>query len=182
MIAVFLVFAGISLFVNGVWMLSDSGTGDPGRSVAGRDIAIGNLFAALIGFAMIVVVIANGQGSNEYDYSIAAYIGLFSLTYLWLGINQFTGVDGAGLGWFSLLVPFLAIPAGITALGAAASAFELWLAIDWFAWAILWFLFFVLLALKRPIARPVAVLTIAQALLTALLPAALLFAGVIGFS
>ena len=150
--------------------------------LTGQDIAVVNIFTAIIGLVLMISIIAYGQNDNYYDYSAAAYIGLFSLTYLWLGINQFTGANGAALGWFALIVPFIGIPAGLTALKHANGVFETWLAIDWFAWSALWFMFFLVLALGRNIQRATAGMTLAQSIGTALLPGILFFSGVVGFS
>jgi len=61
-----------------------------------------------------------------------------------------------------------AVPTGIHALrDAQGNVAATWLAIDWFIWAVLWFLFFLLLALERPIMRQVGWATIAVAIGTA---------------
>ena len=47
-----------------------------------------------------------------------------------------------------------AVAAGIyTFSNAGGNDASIYLGVDWFAWAVLWFLFFLLLALERPIAR-----------------------------
>ena len=42
----------------------------------------------------------------------------------------------------------------------------MWLGLNWFAWAVLWALFFVLLALERPIALFVGWLTVIEGIVT----------------
>jgi hypothetical protein len=77
-------------------------------------------------------------------------------------------VPGAGsraFGWFCFFVAVTAVPTGIYALrDAQGNVAATWLAIDWFVWAVLWFLFFLLLALERPIMRQVGWATIAVAI------------------
>lgn len=175
MVSVFLTFAGVSLFVNGVRIWLDS-KGNESHLLEGKDVAIVNLFTGVIGGIIIALLLSQGHGVAQYDYSGAAYIGLVSLTCVWIGINQFTGVSGAAVGWFSLVVPFFALPAGILGLKSAASVFETWMALNWFAWAFLWFLFFVLLVMKRNIARFTGAMTVVQSIMTAILPAILLHA------
>ena len=56
-------------------------------------------------------------------------------------------MDGSGLGWYSLFVALTAIPtAVITLQHAHGNVGSIWLGIDWIAWAILWGMYFLLLA------------------------------------
>ena len=54
-----------------------------------------------------------------------------------------------------------------------------WFAACWAAWAILWFLFFVLLAMQKPIARFVGGVTLAEGVLTGWLPGYMLLNGML---
>ncbi|MBS0551638.1 MAG: transporter, partial [Proteobacteria bacterium] len=49
--------------------------------------------------------------------------------------------------------------------------------LSWAAWAVLWLLFFVLLALQKPIARLTAGVAISQGIFTGWLPGYLLLSG-----
>lgn len=109
----------------------------------------------------------------------AIYLGLFALTYFWVGVNAFTGSDGRALGWYSLAVACIAVPAAITNLSLAERIFDYWQVLSWLSWAVLWFLFFLLLVLNKPIARLTGMVSAVQGVLTALLPALLYFWGVI---
>ena len=61
--------------------------------------------------------------------------------------------SGRAFGWYCLFVAITAIPAGIYTLQTAGgNPAAVWLGLNWFAWAVLWALFFALLALERPIA------------------------------
>ncbi|WP_019972200.1 AmiS/UreI family transporter [Mycobacterium sp. 141] len=176
MLPVFLVFVGASLLVNGLWMWHSTTPARPNR-LAGKDIAIVNVFTGVVGLVIVTLTLA--RASDAASAAPAAYIGLFALTYLWVGANQFTGVNGAALGWFSLVVAVIALPAGLYSLSHASGVFDAWIAVSWFAWAALWFLFFLILGLGKPLAHTAAVVAVVEAVGTALAPAILLFTGVI---
>ncbi len=91
--------------------------------------------------------------------------------------NRLTGADGRGLGWFSLFVAITALPIAADALRAADSTWDWWLGLSWAAWAVLWLMFFLLLALHKPIARATAWMAIVQGMGTAWLPEANLLTG-----
>jgi putative amide transporter protein len=127
------------------------------RFPQGREVAVINIFTGFIGVtvATLLVVLGgiNGVRSNIAD---AAFILLFAFTYLWLAANQFLDAGSRAFGWFCFFVAVTAVPTGIYALrDAHGNVAATWLAIDWFVWAVLWFLFFLLLALERPIMRQV---------------------------
>ncbi|WP_019972929.1 AmiS/UreI family transporter [Mycobacterium sp. 141] len=172
MLPVFLVFVGASLLVNGVWMWRTATPNAPNQ-LAGKDIAVLNIFTGFVGLVIIALTLA--RSTDAASAAPAAYIGLFALTYLWVGANQFTGVNGAALGWFSLVVTAVALPVGIYSLSTSSGAFNVWMAGNWFAWAALWFLFFLTLGLGRPLVRVTAVVAVAEAIGTALVPAILVF-------
>lgn len=178
MVQAFLVFVAASLFVNGVWLWQGRRT-DGRPALAGKDIAVVNLFTALFGFAVAAVILVESGAPPEA--APAGYVSLFALTYLWVGANQFTGVDGAGLGWYSLLVAMIAIPAGLYTAVTAEAAFDYWMAVNWFSWAVLWAMFFVLLGLRKPIDRDTGVMAVVQAFGTSIVPAMLVFTGVISY-
>ncbi|MGH2408841.1 MAG: AmiS/UreI family transporter, partial [Chloroflexota bacterium] len=70
---------------------------------------------------------------------------------MWIAINQLINADGRALGWYCLFVTITAVPTGLIALKDAGSdPWLLWLGIDWLAWAVLWFLFFLLLSVRLP--------------------------------
>ncbi len=177
MLVVFLVFAGSTLFVNGVRLIQMQALGAK-PDTEGRDSAVLNIFTGLMGFMMVGVILAR-YTTDSVMLASAAYIAVFALTYIWSGVNAWTGAGGEALGWFSLLVPFIGIPAGVKTWHGADSVFEYWMAVNWCAWSFLWFLYFLLLAKRRPIARFTGIVTAGQGILTALLPAVLSFSGAI---
>jgi hypothetical protein len=79
-------------------------------------------------------------------------------------------------------VAITAVPAGIFTLADAdGNAASIYLGLAWFAWAVLWFLFWMLLALERPIARITGLLTILEGIVTAWVFGFLLLEDVIAF-
>ncbi|MFA5521566.1 MAG: AmiS/UreI family transporter [Castellaniella sp.] len=173
MLQFYLVFVGITLFVNGLHICSGCQVDVAKRSGA-KDVAVVNLFTGLTGIILITLMAARTARTGE-SLAPAAYMGLFVLTYVWLGINAFTGADGKAFGWFSLLVPFVGIPVALQTFAAATSVFDYWMGMSWLAWSLLWFMFFLWLSRGVAIARPTGVMTAAQGVLTALLPAVLNF-------
>ncbi len=61
MISVFLTFAGISLFINGMRIWLDT-VGNPSNLLEGKDIAIVNLFTGFIGSTIVALLMAQGHG------------------------------------------------------------------------------------------------------------------------
>lgn len=161
-----MLYVGAVLFVNGLWILG---------KVQDREVAIINLFTGAVGFLVAMFSIIRGDlPSVEFG----AYVLLFAFTYLWVAYNRFVDVDGRGLGWYCLFVAITAVPVGLTVLSqAAGNAWLIWLGINWLAWAVLWFLYFVLLAVQRPIAKLTATVTIAEAVGTAWVPGYLILSG-----
>jgi hypothetical protein len=123
--------------------------------IQNREVAVINLFTGFIGVVIAIVLIAQGNARGDLASARGAgFILLFAFTYLWVTINQWLNAGGRAFGWYCLFVAVTAVPAGIYTLSnAGGNTALIWLGINWFAWAFLWFLFWVLLALERPIAR-----------------------------
>jgi putative amide transporter protein len=96
--------------------------------------------------------------------------------------NNIVNAGGRAFGWYCLFVAITAIPAGIyTLVDANGNGASVYLAIDWFAWALLWLMFFLLLALDRPIARATGLLAILEGIGTAWVFAILILQGELAF-
>jgi len=178
-----LLYVGAVLVINGIWLVgqaraaavtraAEAGPGEPvlaggdvpvtRRSpedhpafITNHEIAILNVFTGFVGLlaAVTLAIHGNANGDNS-EIRAAAYIMLFAFTYLWVAYNQFTIVNGHAFGWYCLFVAVTAVVAGIYAfVNADGNDATVYLGFDWIAWAILWFMFFLLLALERPIAR-----------------------------
>lgn len=136
-----LVFVGIVLVVNGIWLL---GKGE------GRDVAILNFFVgALLFLAAIWWAFGQLWAFGEYqeaDAFTAAGTLLFSFTYLWIGANAIRGIeDQRSFGWFCIMVTVVAVPTGVLVWDIG----DVGLAALWWIWAVLWATFWLLLGLQR---------------------------------
>lgn len=166
MIGLVLLYVGAVLFVNGIWLMGH---------VSNREIAILNIFTGFVGVIAAIFFVAEGELPTIQS---GAYVLLFAFTYLWVAYNQLVGADGRGLGWYSLFVAVTAVPVCILTLSdAGGDPFLTWLGLNWGAWAFLWFLYFLLLALGKPITRLAAWVTTVEGVLTAWVPGFLVLTG-----
>ena len=169
MLGLVLFYVGAVLCLNGLWLLGKIGDNE----IAVIDIFVGALTL------VVSMYLAFGPGADADSIKAAAYTLLFSFTYFWVALNRRNGADGRGLGWFCLFVAITAVPVTLQTLGSATTTWGYWFGLSWGAWGVLWFLFFLLLVLKRPIARFVGAVTVAEGVLTGWLPGYLLLNGMI---
>ncbi len=162
-----LLYVGAVLFLNGLWLHG---------KIDDREIVVINV---VTGLATLAVVIHSAFGPEADAASVrsAAQTLLFSTTYLWVAYNRLAPVDGRGLGWFSLFVAITAVPIALTGFATMRTALDLWLAIDWAVWAVLWFFYFLLLALRKPILAATANLTLFAGIATGWIPGYLILEG-----
>lgn len=161
-----LLFVGAVLVLNGLWMF--------GR-ISEREIVVINLVTA--GITATVAAVSLVRAGSVGDVRAVAMTLLFSVTYLWVALNRLNGTDGRGLGWFSLFVAVSVLPEAVRGLAGATDAMGLWMGANWAAWAGLWFLYFLTLALKLPMSRLTAGATLAAGIVTAWLPALVMLNG-----
>ena len=164
-----LLYVGAVLFLNGLWLM--------GR-IGDREIAIINIFSGAV-TAGVAAYLAFGPGADAASIRGAALTLLFTFTYLWVAYNRFQDVDGRGLGWYSLFVAITVVPVALITWSEATTLWGYWFGACWAAWAVLWFMYFLLLALEKPIARVTGAVTCIQGILTGWLPGYLLLEGVL---
>ncbi len=162
-----LFYVGAVLFLNGLWLI--------GR-VGDREIAIINIFVGSLTL-LVSLFLAFGPGADATSIKAAALTLLFSFTYFWVAYNRFHDVDGRGLGWYCLFVAITTVPVAIETLASAQTTWDIWFGLNWVAWGGLWLMFFMLLALGKPIAKATGHVTWIQAILTGWLPGYLLLSG-----
>ena len=162
-----LLWVGAALFLNGIWLM--------GR-IGNREIAVINVFTGIV-TALVAAYLAFGPGADAGSIRAAGLTLLFSFTYLWLAFNRFQDVDGRGLGWYSLFVSITVVPVAWLTLTGASTLWGYWFGLCWAAWAVLWFMFFLLLALQKPIVKVTAAVTLILGILTGWLPGYLLLEG-----
>jgi hypothetical protein len=169
MLAVMLLYVGAVLVVNGIWLIGQTRNEGSALYIQNREVAVLNVFTGFVGLVTASVLLV--QGNRDGDLATVrggGLILLFAFTYLWVAANNFLNAGGRAFGWYCLFVAVTAIPAGILTLdtGGGADA-AVYLGISWFAWAVLWFLFFLLLALDRPVAQLAGALAIVEGIVTA---------------
>ena len=147
--------------------------------IGDREISIINIFVGGLTL-LIALYLALGPGADAGSIKAAGLTLLFTFTYLWVAFNRYSGADGRGLGWFSLFVAITVVPVAIDTLSSAGSVWDVWFGLCWAAWAVLWFMFFLLLAMGKPIAKVTGMVTSIQGVLTGWLPGYLLLDGVMG--
>ena len=151
--------------------------------IQGREVAVINIFTGFVG--VVVAVSCWSRATPRGDLASIRGGGLHPAVRVHLpvgGVQQFLNAGGRAFGWYCLFVAITAIPAGIYTLRhAGGNAASMWLGINWFAWAVLWGMFFVLLALDRPIARIAGWVAIIEGIGTAWVFGILLLEGKIAF-
>ena len=166
MLGLVLLYVGAGMFINGLTMLG---------KIAPRESAVMNLLLGGLALFVSMLQIAGGEPAGIRN---AAFGLLFSFTYLWIAYGHLSQQDGRGLGWFCLFVAATAALVTLDLARAATTPGEQWMAGNWAAWTVLWAAFFVIGALQRTRwTRPVAWMTIAQAIFTAWLPGYLMLTG-----
>jgi putative amide transporter protein len=211
LLGVMLFWVGAVLVVNGIWLIGQARAAEPVTVAAGadapalgggegaepapaaakesslliqgREVAVINIFTGFVGVVISVILLVQGSSSGDLaSVRGAGFILLFAFTYLWVAFNQFLDAGGRAFGWYCLFVAVTAVPAGIYTLADAdGNSAAIWLGLSWFAWAVLWFAFFLLLALDRPIARATGALAIVEGIATAWVFGFLLLQGTVEF-
>ncbi len=164
MSAVGLMFVGAVLFVNGLLLL--------GR-IDSKGAATFNLFVGALQVAIPFYLIATAP--NTSDILLDSGIFLFGFTYLYVGISNLAGQPATGLGWYSAWVAIMATAFGITNIVKFSDPT---IGLLWLQWAVLWGLFFVVLALGRERLTPLTGwLTLILSFTTCTIPGFLLLLG-----
>ena len=197
LLGIVLLFVGVVLICNGIWLVGQAraaefetapsqraaadvtGTApvagaqvsvrDHPSFIEGREVAIINIFTGFVGLLAAVTLAVYGNAKGDLaSVRGSGFILLFAFTYLWVALNTYFGANGRAFGWYCLFVAITAIPAGIYTLQTAGgNPAAVWLGLNWFAWAVLWALFFALLALERPIGLITGWVTIIEGIVTA---------------
>jgi hypothetical protein len=161
-----LFYVGVVLTLNGLWMLAH---------IADREILIINFLVGAL-FLRTANELAFSEVADAMSVQQATFSLMFAFTYMWVAYNRLMNNNGRGLGWFSLMV---AVTAQWVSIGILASAgtdlWQVWRALSWTAWALLWLLFFLLQVIQVPWTRLTGWMSIVQGVLTGWLPAMILF-------
>jgi hypothetical protein len=140
MILAALLMIGGTLFINGLVVLGKVS----GRSAAPYNIFTG-LLATLTPFYLLSSVAPTDRASFDTILGIAPMF-LFALTFLWVGINAVTDNEPEGVGWYCAWVAALAVALALVNFIRFDQIRE---GVIWLNWALLWGLFWLLLAKGR---------------------------------
>ena len=180
MLGVVLLYVGAVLVINGLWLIGQArvataGEGRTGEAEAhalfmqGREVTIINIFTGFVGVVAATTLMVHGDANDDLaSIRAGGLILLFAFTYLWVAANGFLNAGGHAFGWYCLFVAISAVPVGIyTFNNANGNDASIYLGVCWFAWAVLWAMFFVLLALDRPIGRITGAVAVLEGIGTA---------------
>jgi hypothetical protein len=180
MLGVVLLYVGAVLVINGLWLVGQArvatvGEGRGGEAEAhplfmqGREITVINIFTGFVGVVAAVTLMVQGNRDGDLaSIRAGGLILLFAFTYLWVAANGFLNAGGHAFGWYCLFVAITAVPVGIyTFNNANGNDASIYLGVCWLAWAVLWAMFFVLLALDRPIGRITGAVAVLEGIGTA---------------
>jgi len=163
--AVGLLYVGAVLFINGVMLL---GWVDA-KSAAPMNIFVGGLQVLTPTY---LIFTANGDQNTILQ---ASGLYLFGFTYLYVAFNLLAGLDGTGLGYFSL---FVAVCAVVFAWLSFGRFNDNTFGVIWLSWAFLWFLFFLLLGRNQAgLGRYTGAVAAIEGWVTGAIPAFLLLTG-----
>jgi hypothetical protein len=164
MSSVGLLFVGAVLFVNGLLFL---GKVDP------KSAGVFNLFVGALQTAIPFYLIATASTPDEILG--AAGVFLFGFTYLYVGIGNLKGYAADGLGWYSAWVAVMATGFGLVNILRFEDAAT---GLLWLQWAVLWAVFWVVLALGVDrLTEAAGWLTLIQSVTTCTVPGFLLLLG-----
>ncbi|MHA3683899.1 AmiS/UreI family transporter [Leucobacter sp. HY1910] len=165
MSSVGLLYVGAVLFINGLMLIDVV----PAKSAAAMNLFVGGMQVI---FPTIIIAQSGGDPATILG---ASGLYLFGFTYLYVAWNTLTGASGEGLGWFSLFVAACAVVFGIVQYTMAQDPV---FGVIWFAWAVLWFMFFLVLGLgKAHLGRFTGWFTLWLGIFTGAIPALLMLTG-----
>lgn len=158
-----LLFVGAVLFVNGVWFLG---------AISAREAGVFNLFVGALQVVLPTLAVVAADGDLDGVFAAGGSY-LFGFTYLYVGVNNLMGNDGRGLGWYSIFVAAMAV-----VYGSFSFADDPVFGVIWFVWALMWVMFFLILACGRTALMPfTGWLILIGSHLTCTVPAVLVWRG-----
>ena len=160
MLGIALLFIGAVLVVNGV--------GLTGR-IEARENAVFNFLVGSLALSISFIGLVRSVDNAGY-LGVAAGL-LFAFTYLYLAVVQWKGMNGKGLGWYCLFVAINTLPMAWLAVAQDMRSTMMWL-----TWGLLWFLFFLALALQKTI-RSLGPITAVIGIVSCWIPGFLMLAG-----
>jgi hypothetical protein len=160
-----LLLSGATLFLNSLMLFGKANE----KSVGVFNLFVG-AFQVIAPFYLIAV-----SDQNHWTIFNLACIFLFGFTYLYVGVTTLKGLEGSGLGWYSLWVSIIAIVYAAVSVGHFHDIIS---ALIWVMWAYLWFLFFLSMALNKKMDAYIGKVAFVQSWVTLTIPALLSLTGV----
>ena len=159
-----LLYVGSVLFINGLGLL---------EKVERQSLLFINSFVGVITFLVAIHLIFSTSLTSDGTKN-AAFILLFSGTYLWVAFNHYHNSDERGLGWYCFFVAITAIPISIHLLQSAQGLWPIWFSLCWVSWSILWFLYFIHMVFKKISRSTLGYCTLIIGIISAWIPGYLL--------
>lgn len=162
--AVGLMFVGSVLFLNAIMLL---GRADP------TSVGVFNLFVGALQVAIPFYLVATGKTADEVLNASAIF--LFGFTYLYVGITNLAGFQPLGLGWYCLWVVIMAVAFSLVNF---LKFDDVKFGVIWLNWAVLWGLFWLVLAMGREeLTKPTGWTTLIMSFTTCTIPGFLILIG-----
>jgi len=146
-----LMYVGFVLIVNSLWMMG---------KISAKAVVPVNICTAALQLAAVTRIMLFMPDATMADFSLAAAVCMFAFTYIYVAATNAFNLDPRGLGWYCLPVSCFAVPLGVWALP------DVGMAILWWMWASLWFMYFLLLSLKKNIGTATARWSLANGIAT----------------
>lgn len=160
MLALALLFVGITLITNGYLFL---------KEVDLKSIALMNIITAIV--LIVGNFISLTQATTMLEYSNVGGGLLFGFTYAIIAAGLLFGIDPKVSGVYSGMVAIFAIIMGAVAVSGASYNY----AFLWFAWAILWGATFAENILGISLGKKMSYLCILEGIFAAFIPAMMMF-------
>ena len=153
-----LLYVGCVLFINALMLLN---------LVESKSATVINFLVGLlqIVFPTYLIITSSGELLSILN---AGSLYLFGFTYIYVAVTNWKGLSTTGVGYYCLWVAIMAV---IFSAINIISFDDLKFAFIWLNWAVLWYLFYLLLAQQKEIGRLTGYIAMVQSWLTCTIPA-----------
>lgn len=153
-----LLYVGCVLFINALMLLN---------LVESKSATVINFLVGLlqIVFPTYLIITSSGELLTILN---AGSLYLFGFTYIYVAVTNWKGLSTTGVGYYCLWVAIMAV---IFSAINIISFDDLKFAFIWLNWAVLWYLFYLLLAQQKEIGRLTGYIAMVQSWLTCTIPA-----------
>ena len=135
-----LFFVGSIYFINGLALLELIES----KASAPLNVFIGSLLLAVTGYLVLPISDLSTPGSLDIIFGSIGYL-LFAFTFLYVGVDNYTGHPNSGLGWYC---GWSAIVSACLSLVQFAKYGDLKSGALWAVWTVVFIAFFALIIMK----------------------------------